>query len=156
MWMHSPALAQAMFDVRERVRYGTEKDQRLTELTIITAAREFNNQYEYTAHEPPAVTAGLEQGIIDLVRFRLPLDGAARIPGLGARERTIIAFTRELVSEEKVSAATFQQAIEHFGREGVVDLAGLVGYYSFVAMTLKAFDVQRPAGSQLLLPVARN
>lgn len=156
MWMHSPVLAQAMFDVRERVRYGTAKDQRLTELTIITAAREFNNQYEYTAHEPLAISAGLEQDIIDIVRFRQPLDSSVTTIGLGDKERTIIHFTRELVSEEKVSSGTFEKAIQLFGREGVVDLAGLVGYYSFVAMTLKTFDVQRPVGSELLLPTLIN
>ena len=33
---------------------------------------------------------------------------------------------------------------------------GLIGYYNLVAMTLKAFDVQRPVGSELLLPVSEN
>ena len=64
MWMHSPALAQAVFDVRQRVRYGTTKDQRLTELIILSTAREINNQYEWSAHEPLAQAAGLEQEII--------------------------------------------------------------------------------------------
>lgn len=153
MWMHSPELAKAMFDVRQRVRYGTEKDQRLTELTIIATAREIDNQYEYTAHEPPARAAGLEQEIIDIVRYRKPVQGVTGIEGFGETEKTIIQFTRELVSEEKVSRETFAKALEIFGEEGVMDLTGLIGYYSFVAMTLKAFDVQRPAGSDLLLPV---
>ncbi len=52
MWMHSPKLAEAIFDVRQRVRYGTEKDQRITELIILSTAREISNQYEWSAHEP--------------------------------------------------------------------------------------------------------
>ena len=60
IWMNSPELAQAMFDVRQRVRYESDRDQRLTELAIISTAREINNQYEYTAHEPLAIAAGLE------------------------------------------------------------------------------------------------
>ncbi len=156
MWMHSPALAQAMFDLRQRVRYGTPKDQRLTELIIIATAREINNQYEYSAHEPLARAAGLEQEIIDVVRFRKSLASLPPIDGFGPEEQTLVRFTRELVSEEKVSAETFATAITLFGNEGVVDITGLVGYYSFVAMTLKAFDVQRAVGSELLLPVADN
>lgn len=155
-WMHSPELARAMFDVRQRVRYGTDKDQRLTELTIISTAREINNQYEYTAHEPLARTAGLEQEIIDIVRFRKPLDEAGNIANFGEPERVIVQFAREVISEEKVSAETFARALAVFGEEGVMDLTGLIGYYSFVAITLKAFDVQRPTGSDLLLPIRIN
>ena len=153
MWMHSPELAKAMFAVRQRVRYGTAKDQRLTELTIISTAREIDNQYEYSAHEPLAKAAGLEQEIIDIVRFRRALDNTSNIDGLGELEQVIILFTRELLGEDKVSSETFARAIELLGNEGVMDLTGLIGYYSFVALTLKAFDVQRAVGSELLLPV---
>ena len=45
MWLHSPVLAEAIFDVRQRVRYGTDKDQRLTELIILSTAREIDHQY---------------------------------------------------------------------------------------------------------------
>jgi len=153
VWMNSPALAQAMFDVRQRVRYESNRDQRLTELAIISTAREINNQYEYTAHEPLARAAGLEQDIIDIVRFRRPIEGNEEIQGFGRTEQVIVQFAREVISEDKVSSETFASAIEIFGNEGVTDLTGLIGYYSFVAITLKAFDVQRPMGSDLLLPL---
>jgi 4-carboxymuconolactone decarboxylase len=153
VWMNSPALAQAMFDVRQRVRYESDRDQRLTELAIISTAREINNQYEYTAHEPLAIAAGLEQEIIDIVRFRRPIEANQGVAGFGDTEQTIVKFAREVISEERVSSETFARAIDIFGEEGVMDLTGLIGYYSFVAITLKAFDVQRPPNSELLLPI---
>lgn len=153
MWMHSPALAEATFDLRQRVRYGTTKDQRLTELAIIATAREINNQYEYSAHEPLARAAGLEQEIIDVVRFRRDLDSLEVIKGFGATEQTIVQFAREVISEEKVSSETFADALDIFGPEGLMDLVGLIGYYNYVAITLKAFDVQRMPGTELLLPL---
>ena len=153
MWMHSPEVAKAMFDVRRRVRYGSTKDQRLTELTIISTAREIDSQYIYTAHEPAARNAGLEQEIIDIVRFQVPLDQVVETDGLGEREKAIIQFAREVINEEKVSSETFAKAIELFGNEGVMDLTGLIGYYNFVSMTVRAFDVQRPIGNELLLPI---
>ena len=153
VWMNSPELAQAMFDVRQRVRYESDRDQRLTELAIISTAREINNQYEYTAHEPLAIAAGLEQGIIDIVRFRKSVEDNQAIAGFGETEQVIVKFAREVISEERVSSETFARAINIFGEQGVMDLTGLIGYYSFVAITLKAFDVQRTAGSDLLLPV---
>ena len=122
-------------------------------MTIISAAREIDSQYIYTAHEPAAKTAGLEQEIIDIVRFQIPLDQVVETDGLGERERAIIRFAREIINEQKVSSETFAKAIELFGSEGVMDLTGLIGYYSFISMTLKAFDVQRPIGNELLLPI---
>ena len=154
MWLHSPVLAEAIFDVRQRVRYGTKKDQRLTELIILSTAREIDHQYEWSAHEPLAQAAGLEQEIIEVIKYRRNLGGLSTIAGLGATERLLIQFTRELMSEEKVSSDTYAQAIEHFGSEGLMDIVGLIGYYNFVAMTLKAFDVQRPIGTELLLPMS--
>lgn len=154
MWMHSPVLAEAIFDVRQRVRYGTDKDQRLTELIILSTAREIDHQYEWSAHEPLAQAAGLEQDIIEVIKYRKDLATLPPIDGLGETESLLIRFTRELVSEEKVSSETYAEAIEQFGNEGLMDIVGLVGYYNFVAMTLKAFDVQRPVGTELLLPLA--
>ena len=153
MWMYSPEMAEGAWMLRQRVRYGTAKDQRLTELTIISTAREISNQYEYSAHEPLGRAAGLEEEIMDFVKYRRPMSEANGIPGMGDVEKLIIQFTREVVSEPKVSQQTFARAIELLGEEGLMDLTGLIGYYNFVAMTLKAFDVQRQPGSGLLLPV---
>ncbi len=155
MLMNSPVLAEAMFDVRNRVRYGSAKDQRLTELTIITTAREVDNQYIYTSHEPAARRNGLEQEIIDIVRFREPLDDSIEISGLGEEESTIIKITREAINEEKVSSETFMKAVELFGNEGVMDLVGLIGYYNFMAITIRSFDIHRNNDSELLLPIKR-
>ena len=156
MWMHSPNLAREVFDVRQRVRYGTPKDQRITELIILSTAREINNQYEWSAHEPLAQAAGLEQEIIEVIKYRKDLDSLPQIENFNEIEKILIQFTRELVSEDKVSSGTFEIALNLFGNEGLVDIVGLIGYYNFVAMTLKAFDLQRPVGTELLLPTLDN
>lgn len=153
MWMYSPQLAEGAWQLRQRVRYGANRDQRLTELTILATAREISNQYEWSAHEPLGRAAGLEEAIMDFVRYRRPMDEAAGIAGMGELERVIIQFTREVISEPKVSQETFATAVQLLGPEGVMDLTGLIGYYHFVAMTLKAFDVQRQPGEALMLPM---
>ena len=152
MWAYSPLMAEHVFPASSYLRFGTEKDQRLTELVILATAREVRSQYEWSAHEPAGERAGLEPELIDLVRRRADLDIAGEIPGLGDQERTIIAFVREVVSEEKVTSATFSRARELFGERGVMDLAGLVGYYGFINITLKTFDVQLAPGRERLLP----
>lgn len=156
MWMHSPALAEAIFDVRQRVRYGTNKDQRITELIILSTAREISNQYEWSAHEPLGRAAGLEDDIMEFIKWRRPMTEASAISGFGETEQALVQFVRELVGDRDVSSATFSRLHNLYGDEGLVDIVGLIGYYSFVAITLDAFDLQRPPGSELLLPIAQD
>ena len=154
MWMYSPRMAEHLFPASTYLRYGADggRDQRLTELAILTAARSLNSQYEWSAHEPLGRRAELEEEIVDLLRFGRPIPETNEIPGLGEMERTIIRVVRELVRETKLSAEAFASAQALLGNEGLVDLVGLIGHYTLVNYTLKAFDVQRPPGSQLLLP----
>ena len=152
MMAYSPLMAEHIFPASTYLRYGTEKDQRLTELVILATAREVRSQYEWTSHEPAGVRAGLEPEIIDLVKRRADLDTVGDVPGLGDRERTLITFVREVMSEEKVTSATFSHTRELFGEQGVMDLAGLVGYYGLINITLKTFDVQLAPGRERLLP----
>lgn len=154
MWMYSPKMVEHMFPASTYLRFGTEKNQRLTELCIITTAREINSQYEYSAHEAAARRAGLEEDIIDLVKYGRSLDQAGEVSGMGPVERTIIQFTRELINEPKISAETFVQARKLFGEEGVMNLTGLIGYYNFVNFTIKTFDVHLAPGRERLLPVS--
>jgi len=152
MWLYSPPVAEHYFRGSTHVRYGTDKDQRLTELIILATAREARSQYEWTSHEPLALQAGLEPGIIDLVKHRRDLDTAGDVPGLGDTERLLIRFAREAMSDEKVSTVTFRQMRDTFGERGVVDIVGLMGHYSLVNLTLKTFDVQLAPGRERLLP----
>jgi 4-carboxymuconolactone decarboxylase len=154
MWMYSPKMAEHMFPASTYLRFGADgqRDQRLTELAIVTTASELGSQYVWTAHEPAARRAGLEDEIIELLRFRRPLASPDAMPGLGEREHTIVRIARELVNAPKVSAEAFATARDLFGDTGVMDLAGLVGFYTTINYTVKTFDVQRTPGSLLLLP----
>jgi len=152
MWMYSPRMAEHIFPASSYLRFGTSKDQRLTELVILATAREVRSQYEWSAHEPAALREGLEPEIIELVKRRADLDTVADVPGLGEHERVVIEFVREVLTEEKVRSETFSQARDLFGDDGVMDLAGLVGYYNYVNLTIKTFDLQLAPGRERLLP----
>ena len=153
MWMYSPRMAEHMFPASTYLRFGADgqRDQRLTELAILTTASELGSQYVWTAHEPTARNAGLDEEIIELLRFGRPLGDVGALPGLGEIEHTIVRVARELVNAPKVSADAFVTAQRLFGDTGVMDLAGLVGYYTTINYTVKTFDVQRTPGSMLLL-----
>jgi len=72
IWLHSPKLGALVRAVNQHLRYETALDRRLTELAILVTARELDNQFEWTAHEPAALREGLEPAIIDVVKYRSP------------------------------------------------------------------------------------
>jgi 4-carboxymuconolactone decarboxylase len=146
IWLHSPVLGERMRVVNQYLRFETGLDRRLTELAILVTARELDHQFEWTAHEPAALAEGLSQEIIDVVKHRRP------IAGLGPREAVIVGFGREVFGERKVRSETFSRAVELFGREGVVNLAALMGNYAMTAVMLNAVDQQLHPERRPLLP----
>jgi len=145
IWLHSPELGERMRAVNQYLRYETALERRLTELAILVTARELDNQFEWTAHEPVALHEGLDPGIIDVVKYRQPTSG------LGTKEALIIGLGRKLFRERKVDPETFAQALEAFGPRGIVELAAVMGNYAGTAIMLNMVDQQlRPDQRPLL------
>lgn len=154
MWMHSPKMAEHVLPLYMYLRFGGDSGDaiyfpvRLVELAILVAAREINSQYQWTSHEPTALKVGLEQQVIDVVKYRKGLDG------LGEKEAAIVAFGRELFRDRRVSTPTFTKAQQLFGTAGVTDLAGLMAFYEFLYLSSNAaFDLQMGADEKPLLPL---
>jgi 4-carboxymuconolactone decarboxylase len=64
------------------------------------------------------------------------------------KARAVYAVARELHATRALSDATYAKAAAALGREGLVDLVGILGYYTLVSMTLNAFDVPTPDGTR--------
>jgi 4-carboxymuconolactone decarboxylase len=121
-------------------------DPRTRELAILVAARSFDSQFEWAAHEPTALKVGLEREVIETIKHRRGL------AGLKEADATIIQFGRELFAERKVSPDTFAKALKLLGKKKLVDLITLMGNYVSTAFFLAAIDMQLPEGQQPLLP----
>jgi len=145
--MYDPKVAELMNDANLYLRRETGFGDRLTEIAILTTAREMDNQFEWSAHETAGRKAGVEPAIIDIIKYRKPA------AGLGEKERLIIGFGRELFGQKKVSSPTFAEALRLFGRRGVVDLTSLMAFYSATSALLNAFDMQLPEGQTPQLPI---
>jgi 4-carboxymuconolactone decarboxylase len=150
IWLHSPKLAGYLRAANQYLRFETALDRRLTELAILVTARELDNQFEWTAHEPAALAEGLDAKIIEVVKWRKPVARLGK--RLGRKEGVIIAFGRELFRKRQLSAATFGRAVDLFGQRGVLELAALMGNYAMTAVILDAVDQQLHPGQKALLP----
>jgi 4-carboxymuconolactone decarboxylase len=132
--LYSPPVAESMTAVNDYLRRKSGLEPRLVELAILVTAREMDAEYVWTSHEPAARKAGLEQPIIDTVKFRR--DASA----LGEKERVIVQLGRDAIGKHKVDSETFARAVKLFGHQGVVNIASLIGDYAATAILLNVAD----------------
>ena len=132
--------------VNKYLRYEAGIPPRTREVAILATAREFDSQFEWTAHEPVALKEGLDPKILDIVKFRKAVSEAPE------KETAIIAFGRELFRDRKVRPETYAEMLRVFGQTAVVNLTALMANYAFTAVMLTAFDQQLHEGRKPLLP----
>jgi 4-carboxymuconolactone decarboxylase len=134
-WLHSPELADRAQRLGEFVRYETTLSPRLSELAILVVARHWTCQYEWASHRDEAVKAGLAIRVIEAIAARQP-------PRLEkADEQAVFNFCVALTQTHVVSDAVYQETLAAIGERATVELVGLLGYYTLVAMTLNAFEI---------------
>jgi 4-carboxymuconolactone decarboxylase len=138
-WLQSPQMADRAQWLGEFLRFGTALPARLSELAILLVARHWTSQFEWRAHAQMALNAGVPPDVIEAIREQ-------RLPALRADETTVVDFVSQLLVHHHVSDEVFAQAVALFERRGVVELVGIAGYYTLVAMTLNAFEVPIPEG----------
>ena len=120
-------------------------DQRLTEFAIFIAARQWTNNFEFGAHYAAGVKAGLKPEIIAAVAE------GRRPDGMADDEAIVYDVCTELQHNQSISDPTYARALAKFGEAGVVELAGIQGYYTFLAAIMNAARVTLPANGNPML-----
>jgi 4-carboxymuconolactone decarboxylase len=129
--------AKAMGDY---LRFRSTLAPRLSEMIILITAREWTQQYEWVAHYDIAMKAGLRPEIAAAIA------DARRPAGMADDEEAAYDMSIEIQRTRRVSDATWNKALAKFGEQGVIDLLGINGYYTFLAMTLNAARTALPSG----------
>jgi 4-carboxymuconolactone decarboxylase len=145
--MYVPPIAEHLHAANQYLRNSAGLPPRLIELAILTVSRELDAQFEWSSHEPAALRAGLDQQIIDVVKYRRSLNG------LGDKEAAIVQLGREALGKKKVAPETFARAEKLFGKQGVVTIACLMGEYSAASVLLTIADQHLGADQKALLPI---
>lgn len=142
VWLHSPELADPAQKLGAYARYHSSLPPALSELAILVTGRHWRADFEWYSHVGPARAAGIADAVIEAIRT-----GAE--PALeDDKARAVYTVARELHETRALSDGTYAGAEAALGRQGLVDLVGILGYYTLVAMTLKAFAVPTPDGSR--------
>lgn len=140
MLLHSPELADCVQQTGAYVRYHCDIPWKLRELAILITAHHLRAQYEWFAHEKEARKAGLGDAIIEAVR------NGATPEFADAAEAEIWRFCTELYADRRVSDAAYGAVVARHGEKATVDLAGLLGHYHTIGLTLNIFEVEIPGG----------
>lgn len=142
-WLHAPELGLIAQRLGAYCRYGTSLPPRLSEFAILVTAAHWRAQYEWHVHAPIAEKQGVSaKTIADLRRGRAPR-------GAPKDERAMFGFLNELYRAKRVHTATYKALESLIGTQAMVELVGLAGYYTTVAMTLDAFEMALPEGAPL-------
>ena len=139
--LNSPEAGGRFAAFGEYVRFHGDVPERLKELAIITAAREANNDYVWTAHERLARQQGVTDPMINAIRNRTAPDG------LAGDDAAVVRFAKELLTKHEISDATFDTMHRKLGDKGIIDLILLIMYYHSLAHTLQAVKLEMPAGT---------
>ena len=119
---------------------------RTYQLVVLLTAREIDQQYEWSAHEPAGLKAGLEQSVIDVVKYDRP------VAGLAEKDALLITFFRALLRDHKVTSEVWAKMVTEFGRQRTVEMMALMADYFTVGTMMNAIDQHLPPERKPLLP----
>ena len=128
--IRSPGLTESLQKVGEYYRYRCPLDRKINEMAALMAARSWSQQFILDVHILQALDAGLKNDIA------LALAEGRRPAGMAEDEEILYDFVMELLTNKGVSDPTYARTVARFGESGVIDIVGIVGYYTTLAMIM--------------------
>lgn len=144
--LRSPEVMTRARAMGDYLRYKTTLPPRYSEFVILMTSRSWSQQYEWNAHYPIAIKAGLSAEVAQAV-------AEGRRPSqMNSEEAVLYDFCDELRRNQSVSDATYARMVAAFGEKGVVDAVGIVGYYTMLAMMMNTARTPVPDNGVRPLP----
>ena len=145
--LQSPKVAEAIQMLNQYLRFHGVLQARDYEVAILVAAREFDQQYEWSGHEMAARNAKVPDAVIDAIKYNKAVEG------FSDRDTLVITFARDSFHKHRISSDLYAKAVETFGKQGTLELATIIGDYAMAAIMLNATDQHLPPGRPQTLPV---
>lgn len=144
--LRSPEYMSRLQRVGEYLRFEAKLEPNLREFTILLIARQWTQQFEWYSHESLALKAGVKPETIKAIAE------ARRPDGMTPDEAIIYDFVSQLRVRQSVSDPVYAQVVNRFGEQGVIDIAGLCGYYTLLSMLMNTTRTPLPPGTKTPLP----
>jgi 4-carboxymuconolactone decarboxylase len=144
--LRSPELMTPLQKVGEYLRFRCQLDRRIAEMATLIAARHWTQVYEWNAHHPLALKAGLKPEIAQAIAE------GRRPTGMVVDEEIVYDVLIEALQNKSVSDVTYERGIKQFGEQNLVDLLAIAGYYAMLALLLNVARTQLPEGREPGIP----
>ena len=129
--LRSPELMKRTRGLSDYLRFESPLPGYLREFVILMTARQWGQNYEWNAHYPLAVKAGLNPEVAKSLAAGRPPENQFK------DERLIYDFCTEIYKKRgAISDDLYNRAVARFGEKNVLDMVGLSGYYTMMAMVL--------------------
>jgi 4-carboxymuconolactone decarboxylase len=135
--LNSPPIAHGWEQMLSAVRNRNSLPASLRELAILRVAVLNRASYEFDAHAPIALAAGVAQTTIDAIRT-VPL--AANAP-LSPIERVVMNMADAMTRDINVPDALYEEVRTHFDAQGQLDLVATIAAYNMVSRFLVALHI---------------
>ena len=145
-YVRNPELAPKLSALSDYLRWNSSLPARLSEFAILITARQWSAQYEWFAHYPLAMKAGLAPEVAR------DIANGVRPQTMKQDEAALYDLAMALYRDKKVSDDIYRAAQQTFGERGIMDIIGLIGYYDLVSMTLITMQAEAPNDSVPPLP----
>ena len=147
-WIRSPEVAQRAMSLGNYIWERTSVGRRIVELAIIVTGRHWRSNVEWVAHARMAKEQGVTDETIQAVfEKRMPANAPAD-------EKLTIEVCRALHETQDLPKPLYDRAIATWGEQGLMDIIQTIGFYTFVSMTLNAFNI--PTGENDPTPFPRS
>jgi 4-carboxymuconolactone decarboxylase len=143
MFLHCPKLAGRVAHLGAFVRFEGSLDMRVRVLAAMTVAREFDAVYVWGAQTGGARRLGVPEATITAIREK-------HARGIPPEDAQIVGFTRDLIRKHRVDDASVKAIQQRCGNEGLIQLTGAIGYYTMLAMTVNACELEAGPGAEIL------
>ena len=145
---HSPEMAKRAIPLFEYVRNEASVPFKLRELAMLITGRTMDCPYIWNRHVGIARSTDLSNELIDSIRDRLDL------PHMPPEEAIILRYCTDLLNTKRVSEDVFAKTLNLLGRQGLVELNTLLGFYTMLAFNANSVELDLPDNiSEPPLPV---
>ncbi|MFT6497380.1 MAG: carboxymuconolactone decarboxylase family protein [Alphaproteobacteria bacterium] len=145
VWMQRPGLADKAQALGAYCRYNTSLSSKLSELAICIIARIWGSEYEWRVHSVIALEAGISEDIIESIRL-------GKKPNFrDDNQRIVYRLAVSLHKDRCISDELYTESVGILGQDSVIDLVGVLGYYTLISMTINVFEVVHPKSMPLQL-----
>src|ERR1700704_4807491 len=127
MLLHSPKLAERLLPLVTFFRDGSVVDAKLRSVAILSAVREREAAYVWSAQVGAARRAGLREEVIDLIRAK------GDPSTLSVEERDIVTYVRQLMRTNRVDQEVFDALKNRHNVQWMVELTEVANYFAFLS-----------------------